>query len=98
MIVSLGAVAGKAVLSGLGHAVSAGLADRFAAAFVLVVRGDIADALVEPDRVVVDSCGVELGAEDLRVGDREQVRPLGFDGSVERLDPGLGAPWKALTI
>ncbi len=71
------------------HAVAAGLADCLAAAFVFVVRGDVADSLVEPDRVVLDPDGVELGAQDGRVFDREQVRPLALDGAVQRFDPGL---------
>ena len=54
LILSLGAVVGKAAQPGLFHAVAAGLADRLAASFVFVVRGDIADPLVEPDRVVFD--------------------------------------------
>ncbi len=73
---------------GGGEAVAAGLADRFAAAFVFVVGGDVADAFVEPDRVVVGSGPFELGGEDGGVGDVEQVGPLGFDVAPEGLDPG----------
>lgn len=40
---------GTAGLIGGGEAVAAGLADAFAAAFVFVVGGDIADALVQPN-------------------------------------------------
>ncbi|GAB7002803.1 hypothetical protein JCM18899A_02740 [Nocardioides sp. AN3] len=40
---------------------SAGLADGSSAAVVLVVGSDVADALVEPDRVVVAPEAVELG-------------------------------------
>jgi len=47
LILSLGAVVGKPLLPGFRQAVAAGLADRLAAAFVFVVRGDVADALVE---------------------------------------------------
>ncbi|HEX5365405.1 MAG TPA: hypothetical protein VFW63_01920 [Acidimicrobiales bacterium] len=68
---------GTAGLIGGGEAVAAGLADAFAAAFVFVVGGDIADALVQPNRVVRGPHAFELGGEDLGVVDVEQVRVLG---------------------
>ena len=71
LILSLGAVVGKPLLPGFRQAVAAGLADRLAAAFVFVVRGDVADALVEPDRVVFGLEGVELQTQDRGVVDRE---------------------------
>src|SRR4051812_306863 len=97
LILSLGAVPGKALLPGPVHPVAAGLAGRLAAALVFGPRkregppvgGDVADALVEPDRVVVHLDEVELGAQDGGVGDCEQVWPLDLDGPVQRLDPGL---------
>ena len=38
--------------------------DRGAAAFVLVVGGDVADPGVQADRVVLDADDRELGAQD----------------------------------
>ena len=64
-----GTVVISAGLVGGGESVAAGLADRVAASFVFVVGGDVADALVEPHRVVVAADPVELGGEDGRVGD-----------------------------
>ena len=44
---------GNTVATGLFESVAAGLADRWPAAVVLVVGGDVADALVEAHGVVV---------------------------------------------
>lgn len=41
-------VGAAGLVGGGGEAVSAGLADAFAAAFVFVVGSDVADALVQP--------------------------------------------------
>ena len=49
------------MLPGLFQAVSAGLTDRLAAALVFVVGGDMAQALVGSDRVVLHLDDVELG-------------------------------------
>ncbi len=49
------------------------VADLRAAAFVLVLRSDIADTGVQPDGVVPDANDSELGTQDGRVGDRVQV-------------------------
>ena len=89
LIVSHGAAGGNAVGAGGREAVVSGLADGFASTVVLVGGGDVADALVQSDRVVVLPSGVEFGAQDAGVGDGVQVRVLGFEVSEERLDPGL---------
>ncbi|MEO7422865.1 MAG: hypothetical protein ABIU87_10780 [Ornithinibacter sp.] len=39
-------MAGKSLKAGLSKAVTTGLADRFVAAYVLVIRADVADELV----------------------------------------------------
>ncbi len=91
-------VVGKSLLGSACQALAAGCSDGLAAAGVLVLGGDVADAGVQPGAVVLGPDGVELGAQHGRVGDGVQVRPLGLDGAVEGLDPGLGAPWKALMI
>ena len=80
---------GAAGLVGGGEAIAAGLADGVTAAFVLVVGGDVADRLMEADGVVVEADPFELGGQDLRVGDRQQVRVLGLDVAPQRLDPRL---------
>lgn len=66
-----------------------GLADRWAAALVLVVRGHIPDPFVEANRVVLRPNDCELGPQYGWVADRKQVRPLGLDVSEQGLDPGL---------
>jgi len=73
---------GDAPQPGLLEAGFACLADRRAAALVLVVGGDVADAGVQPDAVVllVDQC--ELGAEGRRVADLGKVGPLGLDSAL----------------
>ena len=68
---------------------AAGAADLRAAAFVLVIRGDVADAGMQPDGVVLDAHELKLGAQDGRVGDRVEVWPVGLDVAEEALDPGL---------
>jgi len=54
----------------------AGFADGFSAAVVFVVGGDVADAGVQPDGVVVDSGDGELGAQ----GGRVQAWSVGVPG------------------
>src|SRR5579863_4116140 len=66
-----------------------GLADGGTAPFVLVVGRHVADAGMEADPVPSRADDVELLAQHLDVGDRLQVRVLGFQVSVEALDPGL---------
>jgi hypothetical protein len=65
------------------------LAASGAAALVLVVGGDVADAGVQADGVVLDADDGEFGAQDGGVADRVQVRPVGLDVAAEALDPGL---------
>jgi len=69
---------------------------------VLVAGGDVADALVQPDRVVVDAEPVELGFQLAAVAGLLQVRVLAFEVAEERLDPGLvvrrGRPAEVLAI
>jgi hypothetical protein len=56
---------------------------------VFVVRGDVADAGVQPDAVVMPPGDGGFSAQDGRVTDREQVRIPGLDLILETLDPGL---------
>jgi hypothetical protein len=65
----------------------AGLADRVTTAFVFVVRGHIAQALVQPDPVVLSPDDGELSAQHSRFPDLQQMRILGLDVPEERLDP-----------
>ena len=83
------AVVGKPVQAGPSQPVPAGLADRFAASGVLIVWGHILQARVQPDCVVVDLHRRQLGTQGSRVGDRQQVRILALEVTVEGLDPGL---------
>jgi hypothetical protein len=89
LIFSWVAVLGKPLESGVFEACLSGLADGFSSSVVFVVGGDVADAGVQPNRVVVRSDGGELGAQGGWVADREQVRVLGLDVPVEAFDPGL---------
>src|SRR5215210_5090850 len=88
-IFSLGSAPGKSVESGGFQSGLACFTDGLAAAFVFVVGGDVADAGVQPDRVVVAAGDAQLGPQGRRVADREQVRVLAFEVPVEALDPGL---------
>ncbi len=56
---------------------------------MLVIRGDVTDALVQPHRVVVGPDALELGAQHGRVVDGVQVWPLALDVAEQRLDPAL---------
>ncbi len=68
---------------------AAGGADGLAAAVVLVVGGDVADALVQPHGVVEGAQPVRLGFELAGVAGLLQVRELALEVPEERLDPGL---------
>jgi hypothetical protein len=76
-------------LSCRGEAVAAGLADGVAAAVVFVVGGDVADAGVQPDGVVLGLDAVVFEGELAGVAGLLRVRPVGLDVSEQRLDPGL---------
>lgn len=89
MILAEVAAGSKPGLLGGVEACPAGVADGLAAAVVLVVGGDVADAFVESDLVVVGPEPVELGFEAAGVGDLVQVGPFAVEVSEERLDPGL---------
>ena len=65
-----------AVLSGSGEAVASLLSDGVAVAVVLLVGGDVADAGVEADLVVVPLADVELGSQHIDVLNLFQVRVL----------------------
>ena len=56
---------------------------------MLVVGGDVADAGVAADAVVVAAGASQLGLEGGRVADRFEVGVLGFDVPEEALNPGL---------
>jgi hypothetical protein len=79
LIFPLDSVSGKSVQAGGLQAGFAGFADGLAAALVFIVGGDVADAGVQPDRVVVPPDGSQLGSQGGRVGDGEQMRVLGSD-------------------
>ena len=74
---------------GGGQAGSAGGSNGLAAAVVFVVGGDVADALVQSDGVVVRAQPVELAFQLAGVLDLLQVRELPLEVTEERLDPGL---------
>jgi hypothetical protein len=80
----VGAMVGDALQPGLLESGLACLADRWAAAGVLVVGCDVADAGVQPHAVVALLDDGELGAEDRRVADLGQVGPLGLDVAEQR--------------
>ena len=65
------AVPGKPVNPGLFESGLAGLADGFTSSFVFVVGGDVADAGVEPDPVVVRPGDLQFGAQGGGVADGE---------------------------
>lgn len=68
-------------------------ADGRPASSVFVVGGHIADAGMEADPVVSGPDDGQLVARYGRVGDRFEVRVLGFEVPVEAFDPGLfGVP------
>ena len=85
---ALHAMVSDALSAGAVQADAAGAADRGAAAFVLVVGCDVADAGVQPHGVVLDAYHGELGAQNGGVGDRVEVWPVGLDVAEETLDPG----------
>ena len=89
LILPEGASGGKAVLACSFQTGSTSGPERLAAAVVLVVGGDVADALVEPDGVVVLAQPVQLGLEVAGIGDLLQVRVLALEVTEERLHPGL---------
>jgi hypothetical protein len=68
---------------------AAGLADLGAAAGVLIVGGDVADAGVQPDGVVVGADHLQFGAQLVGVADVFQMGPLALDAAEEALDRGL---------
>ena len=83
------AVPGKPALVGVFESFLAGLADGVSSSFVFVVGADVADAFVEPCPVVVRPADRQLTTQRGRIADREQVRVLGLEVSVEALDPRL---------
>lgn len=89
MISGVPAMIGDTLVVGSPEALDACLTDGVTAAFVFVVGGDVADALVEADVVVVAAHTVEFGFEHGGVADRFEVWPFVFDVSEQRLDPGL---------
>jgi len=76
-------------LAGGEQAVASGLAQGVAAAMVLVVGGDVADAGVQPDGVVLLADRVQLQCQLGGVVDLLQVRPVGLDVPEQTLVPGL---------
>jgi hypothetical protein len=82
--VALVPMVGEAPQPGLLASGFACLADRLAAALVLVVGGDVADPGVQPDAVGALSDDRELGAQHRRVPDGRQVGPFGLDVAEQR--------------
>ena len=80
---------GKPALAGVLEPGLAGLADRWAATVVLIVRCHISDPGMQPDSVVLRPHDGQLGSQHGRVADGEQVWPLGLDVTEQGLDPGL---------
>jgi len=74
---------------GSPEALDACLTDGVAAAFVFVVGGHVAVALVEPDPVVVAAYAVEFGLEHGGIADGLEVWPFVLDVTEQRLDPGV---------
>jgi hypothetical protein len=56
---------------------------------VLVVGGDVADAGVQSDGVVLGSHAGQFGVEHAGVTNGGQVRPVGFEVAVEAFDVRL---------
>lgn len=83
------AAGGNAGVAGGCEAGSACFSDGLASAVVLVVGGDVADALVQSHGVVVLLSDVEFAAQDRGVIDGVQVGVFAFEVAEERLDPGL---------
>ena len=77
------------LLSGSPQALDSLLSDGVASAGVLVVGGDVADAGVEADGVVVAACSAQFGVEHRGVADAFEVGPFGFGVPEQRFDPGL---------
>lgn len=86
---SVGAMVGDAGGAGSGEAGPAGGSDGFSFASVFLVGGDVADAGVEPDGVVVLALDGELGAQHVDVLDELEVGLLDLEVPEQRLDPGL---------
>src|SRR5450755_3910089 len=83
------AVVGDAVQPRLLKAGASLCADLGAAAFVLVVGGDVADAGVQADRVVLAPCGLQFAREIGRVAQRLEVGPVVLDVTPEAFDVRL---------
>jgi hypothetical protein len=67
---------GEASEAGCFESGLAGFADGWSSSFVLVEWGDVADAGVQANAVVVRADDGQVGAEDARVGDGAEVRRL----------------------
>lgn len=90
----------ETLLAGLPEALDACLSDGVAAAFVFVVWGDVADALMQADAVVVVADPGEFDFEHGGIGDRLEVWPFVLDVTEQGLDPGLigGGVWSAVVL
>src|ERR1039458_9107537 len=71
------------------HPGDAGAPDPRPAAVVLVIGGDVADAGMEADGVVLGADAGELGVKRGRVGDGGQVWPVALEVAEERFDVRL---------
>ena len=80
---------GDSCPAGVSEPASAGGADPWAAAVVLVGGSDVADRGVQAHRVVLPADDRELGTQDGRVADAVKVWPVGLDVGEQALDPGL---------
>jgi hypothetical protein len=62
---------------------------------VLVIRGEVADCLVQSHRVVVDADTREFGAQRSGVVDGVKVWPLGLEVAEQRFDPAWSVGYPA---
>ena len=80
---------GASLRVGLLESVLACLADLVALPGMFVVGGDVSDAFVEPQRVVLVPDAFELTGEIDGIVERFEVRVLAFDLAEQRFGPGL---------
>lgn len=83
------AVPGKSAVAGLFEFGLSCFTTSFSSSLVFVVGGDVVDAGMQSDLIPELAGDGKFGAQGGRVFDREQVRKLGLEVSVEAFDPGL---------
>ena len=80
---------GDTSLACVGEPLFAGRSDCLAFAPVFLVGGDISDAGMKPNGVVVRPSDLEFGPEHVDVLDLFEVRVFAFEVPEQRLDPRL---------